>query len=242
MSSDEFFFNHTPCIDIRADFDNFKNGFIERLVTKYRDTEERQLVINKIPDINIGQALKNNIFCKEMLPILWYASPPQNEYDYCPNTHSIFVRIMCETRCNKELKVRSYFYGNIRGNSIKGGFLQSELDKIYTHGLRPIIKEAAIREVFEESGIKLTFKKQESAANETDDANGYCSLFVYNREFNCDYFIRENIMDKYGEFKHHVTIKLACSDYDDLKKTVYDNHLLQKAFMEKTGEISGIIL
>ena len=242
MSSEEFFFNHTPCIDIRADFDNFKTGLVERLMTKYKNTDERQFAIDKIAETNINQAVKANVFCKEILPILWFASPPQNEADYCPNSQSIFVRIMCETRCNKELKVRSYFNGNIRGNPIKGGFLQSEFDKIEVEGLIPIIKKAAIREVAEESGIKLIFDDANTYSSARPEENSICSLNIYNKKFTCNYDIKENIMDKYGDFKHHITIHISCHDYDLLKKTIYDNQYQQKIFMEKTGEISGIVL
>jgi hypothetical protein len=81
-------------------------------------------------------------------PILWDVTPPQNEKNYCYKSQTIFVRIIC---ANNELKVRSYFHGN----PIKGCFLQSEITNAINN-INNAIKEAACREVLEESNIKLS--------------------------------------------------------------------------------------
>jgi len=225
----EVFFNHTPTLEIRADFNNFKNGLISRLNQKYEDTEERELAIVQIGHANIDQAMHVNIFCNKILPIMWNASPPQNEFDYCRISQTIVVHITCETKCNKELKVKSYFYGSSQGKSIKGGFLQSEINLLNELSLTDVVKIVAKREVLEESNINLTFN---------DDLTG--KLNLYNVDIDCKYNIRENVMDKYGDFKHHVDIILSCSNYELLKSIIYNNMYQHKLFMEQTGEISGI--
>ena len=75
--------NKNTQLEISSDFDKFKLGLVNRIIHNYEDTVERQQAIDKIPDITIEQAIKRNAFCKEILPILWDATPPQNEKDYC---------------------------------------------------------------------------------------------------------------------------------------------------------------
>ena len=217
--------DHTHNLDIKANFSNFKNGLIERINNKYVSTNESLEAIEKIKPVKMNQAIESNIFCKEILPIMWNAIPPQNEKDYCSEKQTIFVKIGCNPKCNKELKVRSYFHGNIRGNCIKGGFLQSEFDKINIVNINLVIKEVASREVFEETGIKLIFIDE-----------NICVLSVYDNEITCQYYINTNIN------KHYVTIQLTCPDYELLKQIFIDNLDQQKKFMENSGEISGLIL
>ena len=218
--------SNTNQLEITSDFEQFKIGFINRLINNYEDTNERQHAINGIPNVTIDQAIKRNAFCKEILPILWDATPPQNEKDYCYNSQTVYVRILdVGSRYNKELKVKCYFHGGIRGNPIKGHLFKSEIDKINTENIIDVVKEASIREVMEETNIKLEF---------IDDSR--CSLNVYNN----------NIIGNYeiiiGNNKHSVNINLSSNNYELLKKSFNDNFEEHKQFMENTGEISGIIL
>ena len=222
-------------LEITADFEQFKIGFINRLINNYEDTLERQLAIDKTPDVTIEQAIRRNAFCKEILPILWDAVPPQNEKDYCYNSHTVYVRILDassrynkDSRYNKELKVKCYFHGGFRGNPIKGHLLQSEMDKITANNIIDVVKEAAIREVFEETNIKLEFVE--------DTLFALCSLNLYNNNILCKYEIL------IGDNKHHITIELSSNEYALLKKSFQDNLEEHQKFMENTGEISGLIL
>lgn len=213
-------------LEITSDFEQFKIGFINRLINNYEETPERQLAIDKIPDVTIDQAIKRNAFCKEILPILWNATPPQNEKDYCYNSQTVYVRIIdADSRNNKELKVKCYFHGGVRGNPIKGHLFQSEVDKITGDNIIDVIKETGAREVMEETNIKLEF---------IDDVT--CFLNVYNN----------NIMGKYdiiiGNNKHNINIVLSSKNYTLLKNSFYENLEEHKIFMENTGEISGLIL
>ena len=217
---------NTPQLEITSDFENFKIGFINRIINNYEDTYERQRAIDKIPSVTIEQAIHNNAFCKEILPILWDATPPQNEKDYCCNSKTVLVYIF-EKGCgyNRLLRVKSYFHGNIRGNPIKGKMLKSEVDKIRNDNIEDVVKESASREVLEEANIKLDF---------VDDYN--CSLSLYN-----------NIIIGYYEItndynKHHIVIQLSTNNYELLKKCFRDNLEEHKKFMENTGEISGLLL
>jgi hypothetical protein len=213
-------------LEITSDFEKFKIGFVNRLINNYEETNERQLAINKIPDVTIEQAIRQNAFCKEILPILWDATPPQNEKDYCYTSQTVYVRILdAGSRYNKELKVKCYFHGGVRGNPIKGHLLQSEIDKITYDNIIEVVKEAAIREVVEETNIKLEF---------IDDNT--CLLNLYNI----------NIMSNYeviiGNNKHYINIALSSNNYSILKKCFQNNLEEHKTFMENTGEISGLIL
>jgi len=213
-------------LEITSNFEQFKIGFINRLINNYEDTPERQLAIDKTPDLIIEQAIRRNAFCKEILPILWDAVPPQNEKDYCYDSHTVYVRILdAGSRYNKELKVRCYFHGGIRGNPIKGHLLQSEMDKITVTNIIDVVKEAANREVVEETNIKLEF---------IDDT--VCSLNLYNNSIMGNYEI------VIGHNKHTVTIALSSNNYALLKRCFEDNLEAHTAFMENTGEISGLIL
>lgn len=216
--------NHAQ-LEIKSDFNNFKVGLINRICNNYENTPERHQAIQNLEHVKMIQAVQNNVLCKEILPILWNATPPQNEKDYCDNSHMIYVHMMSD--CNKELKVRSYFYGNIKGNPIKGGFLQSEVEQITSDNIINIIKQASSREILEESNIKLSFN---------DDKT--CTLNIYNNIIIGKYEIKESKTDS----KHHVTIRLSCDDYELLKQTFIDNLEEHKIFMENTGEISGLIL
>jgi hypothetical protein len=157
------------------------------------------------------------------LPILWNATPPQNEKDYCYNSQTVYVRIMCGY--NKELKVKCYFHGGFRGNPIKGNLFQSEMDKITSKNMIDIIKEAASREVLEETNIKLNFID-----------NAVCSLNIYDNNIIGNYDVISN------NNKHNITINLSSTNYELLKKGFNDNLEEHQKFMENTGEISGIIL
>jgi hypothetical protein len=218
--------NNTYQLEIMSDFDKFKIGFISRLINNYENTPERQRAIDRMPDVTIMQAIRHNAFCKEILPILWEATPPQNEKDYCYNSQTVYVHIFgLGDRYKKELKVRCYFHGGVKGNPIKGNLLQSEIDKINADNIIDVVKETAAREVIEESNIKLEF---------IDD--NICSLNIYNN----------NIIGNYeviiGNNKHNVTINLSNTNYELLKKCFSDNFEEHKQFMENTGEISGLIL
>lgn len=208
-------------LEIKSDFNKFKVGLVNRIINNYENTIERQQAIDKIKDIKLEQAIKNNIICKEIFPILWDASPPQNEKNYCYNSQTIFVRIIC---ANNELRVRSYFHGNLKGNPIKGCFLQSEINNAINN-INNAIKEAACREVLEESNIKLLF---------IDD--NLCSLEIYDNIIIANYSIITN------NDKHTMTIKLTSDNYKLLQQTFNDNLEKHKTFMENTGEISGLIL
>ena len=213
-------------LEITSNFEQFKIGFINRLVNNYEDTSERQLAIDKTPDITIDQAIRRNAFCKEILPILWDAVPPQNEKDYCYNSQTVYVRILdAGSRYNKELKVKCYFHGGIRGNPIKGHLLQSEMNKITTDNIVDVVKEAAIREVVEETNIKLEFIDHDT-----------CSLNLYNN------IIMGNYEIVIGNNKHNINIALSSNNYTLLKNCLNDNLEEHKTFMENTGEISGLIL
>jgi hypothetical protein len=213
-------------LEITSNFEQFKIGFINRLINNYEDTNERQMAIDKIPDVAIDQAIQRNVFCKEILPILWDAVPPQNEKDYCYDSQTVYVRILdAGSRYNKELKVKCYFHGGMRGNPIKGHLFKSEMEKITADSIIDVIKEAAIREVAEETNIKLEF---------IDDT--VCSLNLYNNSImgNYEIVISDN--------KHTVTIALSSNNYALLKRCFQDNLEEHTAFMENTGEISGIVL
>jgi hypothetical protein len=212
--------------EITCDFDKFKNGLVNRIMNNYHDTCERQQVINKIPNVTMEQAIHDNAFCKEIFPILWNASPPQNEKDYCYNSKTVCVYIF-EKGCgyNRLLRVKSYFHGNIRGNPIKGKMLQSEVDKIENNNIEDIIKESASRKVLEETNINLVF---------IDDYN--CSLSLYNNIIIGKY----EITNDYN--KHHMVIQLSTNNYELLKEYFHDNLEEHKKFMENTGEISGLLL
>ena len=212
--------NNKLPLEITADFDNFKNGLVNRILNNYEDTVERQQAIDKIADITLPQVIKNNSFCKEVLPILWDANPPQNERDYCNDSPSVYIRII--GGFNKELKVRSYFHGNSKGNQIKGRLLQSEVDKITDDNRIDVIKESAAREVIEESNIQLEFIN-----------DNLCILNIYNNVINGTYEIVNN---------NKINITLSPNSYELLKQSFYDNFEEHKTFMENTGEISGIIL
>ena len=218
--------NNNTQIEITCDFDKFKNGLVNRIMNNYNDTYERQQAIDKIPIVTIEQAIHNNAFCKEILPILWNASPPQNEKNYCYDSKTVCVYIF-EKGCgyNRLLRVKSYFHGNIRGNPIKGKMLQSEVDKISVDNIEDIIKESASREVLEETNINLDF---------IDDYN--CSLSLYNNIIIGNY----EITNDYN--KHNIVIQLSTNNYELLKKYFRDNLEEHKTFMENTGEISGLIL
>ena len=215
--------NNKSQLEISSDFDKFKFGLVNRIIHNYEDTVERQQAIDKIPDITIEQAIKRNAFCKEILPILWDATPPQNEKDYCHISQTVYVRIMCGY--NKELKVKCYFHGNNKGNPIKGHLFQSEIDKITPENINDVIKEAASREVLEESNIKLDF---------IDDT--VCSLNIYDNNIIGNYEMINN------DNKHNITIYLSSTNYELLKKSFNDNLEEHQQFMENTGEISGLIL
>ncbi len=213
-------------LEITSNFEQFKIGFINRLVNNYEDTSERQLAIDKTPDVTIEQAIRRNAFCKEILPILWDAVPPQNEKDYCYNSYTVYVRILdAGSRQNKELKVKCYFHGGIRGNPIKGHILQSEMDKINADNIVDVVKEAAIREVVEETNIKLEFIDHET-----------CSLNLYNN------IIMGNYEVVIGYNKHNINIVLSSNNYTLLKECFQNNLEEHKTFMENTGEISGLVL
>lgn len=224
-------------LEIKSNFNKFKIGLTNRILNNYEDTTERQQAIDKITDITLEQAINNNIICKEIFPILWDATPPQNEKNYCYKSQTIFVRIMCENSGNNtnnsgnntnntkdELKVRSYFHGNLKGNPIKGCFLQSEINNAINN-INNAIKEAACREVLEESNIKLLF---------VDDNS--CSLNIYDNIIVANYEIITN------NDKHTMTIKLTSDNYKLLKQIFNNNLEKHKTFMENTGEISGLIL
>lgn len=218
--------NNKYQLEITSDFEKFKIGFSNRLLRNYEDTPEREKAVTKISDVTIEQAIKRNAFCKEILPILWDADPPQNEKDYCYNSQTVYVRIIdADSRNNKELKVKCYFHGGVRGNPIKGHLFQSEVDKITGDNIIDVIKETGAREVMEETNIKLEF---------IDDVT--CCLNVYNN----------NIMGKYdiiiGNNKHNINIVLSSKNYTLLKNSFYENLEEHKIFMENTGEISGLIL
>jgi hypothetical protein len=217
--------NSVNQLEITSDFEQFKVGFINRLINNYEDTPERQLAINKTPDVTIDQAIRRNAFCKEILPILWDAVPSQNENDYCYNSQTVYVRILDAGRYNNELKVKCYFHGGVRGNPIKGHLLQSEIDKITRDNIIDVVKETASREVIEETNIKLDFVD-----------NNTCSLNLYNNSIMGNYEI------VIGDKKHNINIALSSNSYALLKKCFQDNFDEHKTFMEKTGEISGIIL
>jgi len=208
---------------IRSDFDKFKIGLINRILNNYENTDERQQAIDKIPEVTIEKAIKDNAFCKEILPILWDATPPQNEKDYCYNSQTVNVRIF--GGYNKELRVKCYFHGGIKGNPIKGHLLQSEIDKITADNILTVIKEAASREVLEESNMQLEFINE-----------NICSFHLYNNVVIGNYEIITN------NDKHNVIIRLSSNNYEALKKSFLDNLEEHKTFMENTGEISGFIL
>ena len=217
-------------LEIKSDFNKFKIGLVNRIINNYEDTNERTLVIKKIKDIKLEQAVKDNIICKEIFLILWDATPPQNEKNYCYKSQTIYVRIMCENSGNNtnntkdELKVRSYFHGNLKGNPIKGCFLQSEINDA-VNNINNAIKDAACREVLEESNIKLLF---------IDDNS--CSLDIYDNIIIANYKIITN------NDKHTMTINLSSDNYKLLKQIFNNNLEKHKTFMENTGEISGLIL
>ena len=213
--------NKNTQLEISSDFDKFKIGLVNRIINNYEYTFERAQVLDKITDITIEQAIKQNAFCKEILPILWDATPPQNEKDYCYHSQTVYVRIMCGY--NKELKVKCYFHGNNKGN--KGNLFQSEIDKITPENINDVIKEAASREVLEESNIKLDFID-----------NAVCSLTIYDNNIIGNYEMISN------ENKHNITIYLSSTNYELMKKSFNDNLEEHQQFMENTGEISGIIL
>jgi len=223
----------TDCLDIRCNFTNFKYGLIQRLVDNYEDTEERQQAINKIVNSRLYQAINFNYFCADVLPVLWHASPPQNEKFYCPDAHSVSVRIMC-ANCDdaKELKVRSYFYGNLKGSAIKGAMNIDEFNSIEKDGIDNVIKKTAAREVFEEVGFQLTFNP--------DDDN--CNISLFDTDIDCKYSMEIFIPNKFNAIKHCITIKMACRKYDAMKNIMAMNYFKQKKFLENTGEISGIVL
>jgi hypothetical protein len=210
-------------LEINSDFEKFKIGLINRIINNYENTYEREQTINKIPDVRIVQAIKQNAFCKDILPILWDATPQQNEKDYCHTSQTVYIRII--SGYNKELRVRSYFHGNIKGNPIKGRLLQSEVDKINSDNMINVIKEASSREVLEETNIKLEF---------IDD--NLCLLNLYDNIIDCNYEIISNYT------KHNITINLSPNNYELLKKCFNDNLEEQQKFMENSGEISGLIL
>jgi hypothetical protein len=210
-------------LEIKSDFNKFKIGLTNRIINNYEDTNERNLVIDKIKDIKLEQAVKNNIICKEIFPILWDATPPQNEKNYCYKSQTIYVRIICNDT-NDELKVRSYFHGNLKGNPIKGCFLQTEINDA-VNNVNNAIKDAACREVLEESNIKLLF---------IDDNS--CSLDIYDNIIIANYQIITN------NDKHTMTINLSSDNYKLLKQIFNNNLEKHKTFMENTGEISGLIL
>jgi 8-oxo-dGTP pyrophosphatase MutT (NUDIX family) len=213
-------------LEITSGFEQFKIGFINRLVNNYEDTPERQLAINKTPDVTIDQAIRRNAFCKEILPILWDAVPSQNEKDYSYISQTVYVRISdTHSRYKRELKVKCYFHGGIRGNPIKGHLLQSEIDKITEDNIIDVVKETAAREVMEETNIKLDFVDYT-----------VCSLNLYNNTIMGNYEI------VIGTNKHNVMIDLSSNSYELLKKCFNDNLEEHKIFMENTGEISGLIL
>ena len=194
-------------LEITSDFEQFKIGFVNRLINNYEDTPERQLAIDKMSDVIIDQAITRNAFCKEILPILWDAVPPQNETDYCYNSQTVYVRIFdAGSRYNKELKVKCYFHGGIRGNPIKGHLLQSEVEKITDDNIIDVVKEAAIREVVEETNIKLDFID-----------NTLCLLNLYNNTIMGNYEIM------IGNNKHTITINLTTNNYALLKNCFNDN-------------------
>jgi len=213
-------------LEITSDFDNFKIGFVNRIINNYQATYERQQVIDKIPGVTIEQAVKHNAFCKEILPILWNANPPQNEKDYCYDSKTVHITIFeIGGGYTNQLRVKSYFHGNSRGNPIKGKMLQSEIDKITDDNIIDIIQESAAREVLEESNIKLKF---------IDDY--LCSLDVYNNIIICDY----EITIDYN--KYNIVIRLSTNNYELLKECFRDNLEEHQKFMENTGEISGLLL
>ena len=213
-------------LEITCDFEQFKIGFINRLINKYEDTNELHEAVDRMPNVTIDQAIKRNAFCKEILPILWDAVPPQNEKDYCYNSQTVYVRILdAGSRYNKELKVKCYFHGGVRGNPIKGHLLKSEIDKINTENIIDVVKETAAREAFEETNIKIEF---------TDET--VCSLNVYN------HIIMGNYEIIIGNNKHSVNVNLSSTNYELLKKVFSDNFEEHKQFMENTGEISGLIM
>ena len=113
-------------------------------------------------------------------------------------------------------------------------FLHNEIYKIIVSDLKMtyqiywllnIVKETAIREVLEESNIKLNF---------SDDV--MCLLNLYNTKIIGNYQII------IGNKKHNIIIKLSNKNYKLLKKCFYDNLEEHRTFMENTGEISALIL
>lgn len=210
-------------IEISSNFEKFKIGFINRLINNYEDTPERLEAINKTRNATIEQATKRNVFCKEIFLLLWDAVPPQNEKSYCYNSQSVCVHIL-EVDTGRQLKVKSYFYGGIRGNPIKGHLIQSEVDKITADNMFEVVKETASREVMEETNIKLDF---------IDDST--CSLTLYNNIIigNYELFVSNT---------HHVNIAVSSNNYELLKRCFINNLEEHKTFMENTGEISGIVL
>ena len=219
------YYKHTPHLEISANFYNFKVGLMNRLTNNYNESEEQKFAIESIGPITYNLARQTNAFCTKILPILWNANPPQNEKDYSSEIQRVIINICCSCNHNKQLKVKSYFYSRPYGNPIKGSMHQSEINRIQTDGLNNIIKETAIRETFEEVGIKLKF------VNDT-----ICSLSLYDQEFNGSY----NIIN--SDTKHSVNINLSCQIYDLIKNIVSINIDQMKSYIENTGEISGILL
>ena len=113
----------------------------------------------------------------------------------------------------------------MRGNPIKGHLLQSEIDKITADNIHTVVKEAASREVLEESNMKLEFIN-----------DNVCSFDVYNTIIIGNYEIISN------NDKHSVSIRLSSNNYEALKKCFADNLEEHQRFMENTGEISGFVL
>jgi len=204
-------------LEITSDFEQFKIGFINRLINNYEDTIERQLAIDKTPDVTIDQAIRRNAFCKEILPILWDAVPSQNEKDYCYDSHTVYVHILnVGSRYKKELKVKCYFHGGVRGNPIKGHLLQSEMEKITANSIIDVIKEAAIREVVEETNIRLDFID-----------HTMCSLKLY------DNIIMGNYEVVIGNTKHYINIALLSNNYTLLQGIEHVNKKLLHYIIKK---------
>ena len=55
-----------PKLEIISNFDKFKIGLVNRIINNYENTHERQEAIDKISDVRIVQAIKQNAFLKQL--------------------------------------------------------------------------------------------------------------------------------------------------------------------------------
>ena len=216
-------YKHTPKMLIFSDYNEFKEGVIQRVQAKYADTKERENSIKEIKELayeTVQNKKWENQFLKIIETNLWKNG--QNEYDWIDGIETVLININCSCEEHMALKVLPYFYANFK---IPKGMLNLvENMKKTGDNYDEVMFLGCVRELLEETNIKLSF------INQTE-----CSLEVYDNKYEANYSYNKQKL-----LKPTFNICLSCASYDAMKQTFKANKKQHIVFMESSGEIAAI--